>query len=374
MNRISINAASIYRNIGVNNFFTSIYLNEDSPLLKKYPQVIHGILFYTLKERNKYEGLSDKEINFISKNKIRIITEQNIQNKTKNNLQFDGIPCEEVDDIYYIPESFNTDKDDKGKRVIPLQIKVPIKKTHELEDEELTIVLTEKFLRNGIPLLIDEKYKYLGIKRALTNDHVEDELLKSLNIDRTEIAENPEILLYYYSTKQKITSLNTYEKEQLQSIKSKITSDKLDLLYFELKKHNPNWKKILEHKDQLNLLNQIVGGFDTIRIGFRNPPNHINLKSYIHIVLRHFEETQIGDYFMNKSKIPYILSDLKSLASAVIDTLDSDLKEYFKSKPSKRFKRYGERSIYYNGDYYCIYIEPDGRVSSFFNYERKKIN
>lgn len=152
MNRISINAASIYKNVGVNNFFASIYLKEDSPLQKKYPQVIHGILFYTLKERNEYEKLSDKEINSISKNKIRIITNQNIQNKIKNELQVAGIPCDEIDYIYFIPESLNTDKDDEGKKAIPLKIEIPIKKTHDLEEETLTIVLMEKLLRNGTPL------------------------------------------------------------------------------------------------------------------------------------------------------------------------------------------------------------------------------
>lgn len=369
MEHIPENAASIYREIGMNNFFISVFLKENSASDKIYPNIIYGTIFYTLKERKKYNDISDDEINSLSKNKVRIIAAQDIPSIIKNKLQFEGIPCSDIKLIYYIPESPNTEKDIKGKKRIPLKIEVPIEKTDELEEETLTIVLMEKFIRNGIPLIIDEKYKYLGIKRAATNDQIEDDLLENLNIDRIELNENDEILYYYYKTKQKIVSLTGYEKDQLEFLKSKLLSEKLDLLHNELKRYNTNWEKILSYKDQLDLLNRLIGQFTTLRIGFRSPPNHINLKSYIHIVLRHFKEAQVGEYFLKKSKIPYEIADLKLLAQGVLDTVETDIKEHFQSTPEKKFTRHGDMAVYYNGDYYCIDVETNGRISSLYSYE-----
>ena len=82
--------------------------------------------------------------------------------------------------------------------------------------------------------------------------------------------------------------------------------------------------------------------------------------------MRHLKNTQIGKNFISKSTITYKFNDLKTVIEKILDLLDEEIKYHFVQKPNIKFTRHGNMSVYFNGDYYTIDIEPDGRISTFY--------
>lgn len=49
----------------------------------------------------------------------------------------------------------------------------------------------------------------------------------------------------------------------------------------------------------------------------------------------------------------------------VIDAVDKEYQSFREENPEQRFSKYGDQSLYFQGDYYIFHIEIDGRISTF---------
>ena len=79
-------------------------------------------------------------------------------------------------------------------------------------------------------------------------------------------------------------------------------------------------------------------------------------KSYLHIVLRHVKQLQIGT-FKKKSPFPYKFEELRLLVEQIIRSIEGEIQRFFAECPNKEFKRVGSMSIFFNGDHYCLQID-----------------
>ena len=90
----------------------------------------------------------------------------------------------------------------------------------------------------------------------------------------------------------------------------------------------------------------------------------------MHVVFRHCNICNIGKYNQDKSRIPYELTDIKDLIKSCLHLLKSDIYNHFTQHPDKKFSRYGNRLIRFNGDYYEIHINTKGMIETFYNHEK----
>ena len=92
----------------------------------------------------------------------------------------------------------------------------------------------------------------------------------------------------------------------------------------------------------------------------------IDLHSFLHIYLRHVEEMKINKHFEHKDNFQWDEEDVISVMQHVIRSIDDEIQKLFKENPRKRYSRFGKSSLYFEGDYYTVHIEPDGRISTFY--------
>jgi hypothetical protein len=52
--------------------------------------------------------------------------------------------------------------------------------------------------------------------------------------------------------------------------------------------------------------------------------------------------------------------------------IDKEVQEHFMKNPGKRYSRYGQKAVYFEGDYYTVHIEPDGRISTFHKNRKRE--
>ena len=90
-----------------------------------------------------------------------------------------------------------------------------------------------------------------------------------------------------------------------------------------------------------------------------------DVASYLHIVLRHVRQLQIG-HFKHKTPFPYKCEDVQNLIEKVLGTIEGEIKRHFEEKLGRDFKKVGRMSVLFNGDYYCLQIDKDGRLVTLY--------
>ena len=94
-------------------------------------------------------------------------------------------------------------------------------------------------------------------------------------------------------------------------------------------------------------------------------PIYVDLDSYLHIYIRHVEEFQVTEHFEDKDNFQWNEEDIFSVMGHVIKDVEKEYEDFREKNPNKRYSRYGDYSMYFEGDYYTFHIETNGRVSTF---------
>jgi len=128
-----------------------------------------------------------------------------------------------------------------------------------------------------------------------------------------------------------------------------------------------------EFGSELEILRKICRGFDEKIIAFGEKIIFLEFERFVHIYARHVAETQIGERFAeNKTVFQYKFDDIVYVIKMVIESVNDEIQEHFRQTPYRPFRRMGTRSIYIDGHYYRVQIEPNGMIMDFHPYNDDK--
>ena len=89
--------------------------------------------------------------------------------------------------------------------------------------------------------------------------------------------------------------------------------------------------------------------------------------------MRHVEEMKINQQFEHKDNFQWNEEDVITIIKKIIQEIDSEVQEFFKANPGKRFSKYKDESIYFEGDYYTFHIESNGKISTFHKNRKNQV-
>jgi len=92
-------------------------------------------------------------------------------------------------------------------------------------------------------------------------------------------------------------------------------------------------------------------------------PIYLDFRAYLHIYLRHCEELQPDGHFKGKTVFSYNYEDIRRVLRIAIEKVQDRIQDRLSSGAD--FRIYGEHTLYFNGNYYSMRIEKNGRVDSF---------
>ena len=108
--------------------------------------------------------------------------------------------------------------------------------------------------------------------------------------------------------------------------------------------------------------------FECQHIRIYPPIVWIDFERAMHIVVRHMQGMQAKGKFESKTPIRYDYKDLINLIRIVVNKVEDQIELEFRTKPDKTFIRKNARAIEYNGNYYRLEIEANGRLLTFHPY------
>ena len=155
------------------------------------------------------------------------------------------------------------------------------------------------------------------------------------------------------------------EKEKLKDLKFIFFVDNLKLFLEEIIKYKVNMTELKQKAEILKTLILELEKFEPHILLYGKKQIYWDIQSYLHIVLRHVKQLQIGT-FKAKSSFPYKHKDLEVLIEQVLGRIADEIRNHFEKYPEREFRRGGKMSVLFNNDYYSINIDRNGRLTNIY--------
>ncbi len=359
----------IYVEIGRYDFTVTVVFKKNSQSYKEYGSMITGQLYYTKKERQQLKAKINSGIKRETDGNILITTllKENFTNDQIKELATKGFRNTDIADLSYYAYKHNQTYFKKKEKKLedPIVIKAPGGISYK-ESYQMMYSLFKRRINDNDHLIEFEKLKMMAIKEVLMIkeddpkydfSHLVDKRLADYNFMVEDI-------------KFWLEEIETFSDSVLKE-KSEVVKKIVD---YEFNKAGINPDKPLEIAKHLGLYSGLlqIGMMytDEIIIYGTDPKVVLDFKGFMHVAFRHCNVCNVGTNNVAKSRIPYELADLKGLIKSCLHLLKDEINDHFKTYPNKRYSRFGDMLIRYNGDYYEIHINTDGIIETFYNHEK----
>src|ERR1039457_4655203 len=181
----------LYELVGREHLLTNFAFKAGSETFCKFGQYITGIICY---DNNNLENVE----NYINRNQKSEQITINIDCRSRDLTQdqkedlknHSGASVEDIEYIFYSPHKREVERYDSGEKIVPNILTITSESDSNLDEDILYMsYLADKF-NHGTELIRYEKEKYVGIKLAVHNNHIDQRLLGCLEITDEDIQTN----------------------------------------------------------------------------------------------------------------------------------------------------------------------------------------
>jgi len=352
-----------YELIGKDQYMTTFQLKENSESYIEYGSSVLGVIYYDRKSLDALES-SLATNGEVSKSNIRIdCPSRDITKEKKGDLKYSGVNVTDIESISFFPHKRETEKYDTGEKKVPDIIEVEA----DLDGMDVDI-LNQNYLvsknNSGTSLIQYEKEQLIGITLAFNNGRIDSRILNHLGFSESDLQTNLNIWMSLYKVKERRNQLTEIDRKNYTEIKSILSLERVTKVAKELVNAGLSNSINGTEGEVLKKIFESVEEFSPSILMHGKNQAYWDLDSYIHIVLGHLKDYQIGNY-RNKTPFPYKADDLKPLIEKVLHRVEGEIEQYLLEKPTNDFTRHGKMAIYYNGDHYHLRINREGRLIQF---------
>ncbi len=362
----------LYFEVGQYDFTVNIIFRPNSNGYIKYGKMITGLLYYTKKERRLLKIKLNSGIKYETDGKVLFTTllKDRLSEAQIKSLFTEGFKNTDVLSINsYAYKNNPTYFNKKNKKLNePIQIKI----SDDLDEHSALKMLYNLFKRridNEDKITDYEKIKMSAIQTALginetAPNYIHNELIQERKAEFDFLVED---ILF---------DLGKIRNYSDQVLKAKFEFAR-KIVDYEFIKAGINPKNPLEIKEHLGLYSGLIQiGIryeDEIVLYGTKPKVVLDFKGFMHVAFRHSKICNIGQNNNSKSRIPYKLSNIKDLINSCLQPLKDEINNHFINHPNKRFSRFRDRLIRFNGDYYEIHINTKGLIETFYNHGKENV-
>lgn len=365
----------IFIKVGQFDKIVTVSFYKDSKANKLFGDYICGLFLYTPQERTFLQVRLEND-NYIRTDgfvKFKVLYPKDIDIKLKSQLSHEGIKASEIIEILQSNESPDNLFIETSQRQLTNSIKIKVDFS-DIDLDEMFLYNINTRIERGEKLIPNESCKYDAIMLRKLESIIQPIDLEIFNKLQKESTNN-EFRFEYLKSKFLKDNLSNEETKEFKIRTSSLFRMRINLIKKELQRSSENLKEIGNvYGNELLKIMEIAKTFEPERLNNGKFPVWWDFERFVHIFMRHVRETHIGDRFEEKTLFQYKFEDITRLVEKVISIIDDEIFEHFTINPTKEFKKIGQASIYYNGDYYEIQVAPDGRLMRFHKKECKALN
>lgn len=363
---------NIYRIVGKDDKVATLTLKSGSESCEKYGSEPTVVFQYSQRERE----LMDKQVlsNTDNHGKVRAKVlgyGLPFNLPATKEMEFIEINSEDIEDIYLLPFNLNpnTFHSDKKRKHNTINIEMSSKSKGGDWDwyygfEKMRV--EEK----GIILSPEERNHYLAMKL-----YYEPYSMTIQEKNESFVSENilnESVGYHYFMLKKERAELKDEIKEKMEQLAYYRLHKKKEKLNEYLVQAGSSLKKLMS--DDVHFAAKLfiaISKFKEKRLNISGRyPIYLDDDSYLHIFTRHVEEFKFNNHYNIKDNFQWEEEDVIMVIKKVIEKIDEEYQEFRSQNPTLRYSRYNDKSLYFEGDYYTLHIEPSGRIDTF--YKNKK--
>lgn len=363
---------NIYAGVGRDDKVATINFIPGTESYNAFGEDITCVLIYTQKERHSLDKNIEEEI-YTSHGKVKArILDLDFPEKETKLLLTEGFNSRDIQCILVSNWNIgpkNTYHSTETRSIDTIII--PIESLPKGGDLSWMYGFKKRWVIDGVGLNPQERAFYLAGKIFFEPKNLSDTEKKEAYPNGTISSE-----VEYELLKIKlITEVALHEeKVRLLKIDQSKTKENAELLNKYLVENGSSLKKLTrDNQDAMIELMMRLDKFKDIRLSISGKKAiYLDMDRYLHILLRHVKEAKVNEKFEHKDNFQWKEEDVFMVVlKHVVEDIDDEIQQHFLDNPDKRYSRYGDENIYYQGDYYTIHIEPTGRVSTF--HKNKKV-
>lgn len=346
--------------IGRERNMTSFMFRSNSSAKARYGEMVTGVLF-----NNVETGTSvDPPQHYSDPNILRIESyDSALTIEQRKSLKYKGVPIAELLKISYATFSREFERHPSGKKVVPNIVLVELEMP-KVDVEKFQLSYFTMKHNDGVELIQFEKELFIGTMLGMRNYVIDRRILKAFGFGQGSILKNTNVCLAALNAKASRTPLSKDELETKANCEVIKLTQAVGHVLAEFEKAKIAEKTFGLDSDVAKRIYANAIKFKPAILLHGKKQVYWDLPSYLHIVMRHVETYQVGT-FMEKSVLPYELEDLKDLIKKVLGRVQEEIELHYASS-SKPFIRSGAMAILFNGDYFIVRIDPDGRLNQFY--------
>lgn len=357
----------IYYSCGRYSHTASVEFFPDTEYHRLYGKYLVGVFVYTRDECREFEksiafGPTPRTHGFVKFEDVL----KKLDNNLRTNLLNIGFPTSEIMRLTYYPLGDRYSFASREIKELPKPIKVDVDFS-DTDVDSFSIFMYEEKIKSGYVLCPFEHYQYLALLLDKHGKSIDKENYNRLFVDPATGDLNSYIYYYYLKNKYLQGRASVLEKNWFKQMNEKRTKKRVEILHRELRKASLNIKN-LEKKYQSALLQliKISAIFEGLNLTNTKYPIWLDYERFIHIFSRHVYENQLGERFSDKTSFQYDYKSIIRLIKIVLTLVDDEISKHFSQKEKRPFKRHGKKAVYYQGDYFVIDIDADGRLMTFY--------
>ena len=369
----NITQGSLYASAGRRDDVCTLDLREGSEVYNLFGPKVTVVFVYTQEERRKLDAeltSLDDVPNVKAKGLVFLFG----RGKDKADYLLSiGIPIKDIVSafvLHYTPDNNTFGNNEKRS----LQItEVPFKAYGGGRDIGWIYGFMCRKKKDGIGFMPDDEDRYTAYRFILERDNMsEDEQHKVIDEDGHVTMTN--VGYHYLRWGEEAGLLEERNKGILRELKRRKIHERLEILKDELKKVGISFNLFRgNYKDQaMFFLKKLFTFYDRSFNILGKHPLYMDYRSFVHIYMRHVEDVNMGEQLAQKDKFQLYEKDVMYMIDHVMHELEKDYQQFREENPEKRYKRFGDKAFYCNGDYYEIYVDKEGRLESIYKASRNK--
>lgn len=358
----------LYYMFGQYDNFVGIEFHKFSDASRKYGRNIGGIFIYGKGERNELQRTISSD-NIPRTNgfvKIDISSNYNLAEEQGKELFEVGFKSGDVYQILNSNTPLANTYTQNGKKEIPnvININVDFGGTNRCK---IALYYLNMRLRSGGILIKGEWDEYCGYNLYYSPEIKDDRNLRE-RIYNEDGTKRREVRFYELIAKHRNSDITEEELNEFSTFLKNRRIERFEILKDELTKAGINSLGEFEgkHPDIYMEVYKTALAFDDDVLAYRKSPIPVywDFKSYLHIYLRHCDELQPVGHFKEKTPFAYKQNDIRRILSIAVEQLEEKIQ--IRLSQGLDFRTYGEKALYFNGNYYSMRVESNGRVDSFY--------
>lgn len=355
--------SQIYELVGRDDGVATLSFRKGSSMNVLYPEGVTVSFVYTLTERKQLEeNMRSLDNNDTVAAKLLFVDDNNAVNK-----DVVEVCVRDITDILYTTKTDERNKFHSKELRSLNTLTIPLRKMSKGQDIGWIYAYLKRMKDEGVALIPQEESQLLAYKLICDKDSLTDEEYKLIFNDKGKVA-NKEVAFHFLVWKQQADRIDDKETCLLISIWLEKVEERKAVVDEELRKMGTNYSKLSNDAPNVaNFLLRCTKEFHERRYNVVGKHLlYLDFRSFLHIYLRHVNELRINNQFQDRDKFQLRENDVLQVLGLVMCAVNGEYQIWKEKNPNRRFFRAGKMAYYFNGDYYCFDVDPDGRISTFY--------